>query len=449
MTRDNPLSFPDGFKWGAATAAYQIEGAWDEDGKGESIWDRFCHTSGKIAHGDTGDIACDHFHRWQEDVRFMKELGLKAYRFSISWPRLLPKGSGEANRAGLDFYNHLIDALLNAGIEPFATLYHWDLPQQLQEKGGWPARRMVDAFAEYTDLVTRALGDRVKQWITLNEPYVSAFIGYQEGRHAPGHTDLHEAVAASHHLLLSHGRAVPIIRRNCPGAQVGISLNLHPQVPASPSAADRQAAWQMDGVINRWFLDPLSGRGYPEDMIRAYADPMKFIRAGDLQTIGIPIDFLGVNYYMRGIARSSGIPESENAPRTVFPYDEITDMGWEVYPEGLFRMLGRLHFAYDFPAIYITENGAAFPDRVDPDGQVDDPERLSYLQRHLEMVHRAVSVGIPVQGYFAWSLLDNFEWGYGYSKRFGLIYVDYPTQKRIPKASSRWYQKVIQQNAIG
>lgn len=442
------LVFPKDFIWGAATASYQIEGAWNADGKGESIWDRFSHTPGKVDNGDTGDIACDHYHRWREDVALMKELGLKAYRFSVAWPRLLPEGRGKLNQAGIDFYDHLVDALLEAKIEPYLTLYHWDLPQSLQDEGGWPARIMADAFVEYADVVSRTLGDRVKNWITLNEPWVSAFVGYRYGRHAPGHTDVSEAIAASHHLLLAHGQAVPVIRNNCPDAKVGIVLNLTPQVPASPSVADKKEATWMDGYINRWFLDPLVGRGYPQDMVSGFGNAMEFVKPGDLEIISTPVDFLGVNYYMRNIARAGNVSEIDNAPRTVFRGDEITEMDWEVYPEGIYNVLDRLHLDYSFPAIYITENGAAYKDDISSDGRVDDPARLSYIKRHLEMVKKAILVGVPVKGYFVWSLLDNFEWGFGYSKRFGIVYVDNQTQQRIPKSSAKWYTQVVRENAL-
>jgi len=442
------FQFPKDFVWGAATASYQIEGAWNEDGKGESIWDRFSHTPGKVQDGDTGDAACDHYHRWADDLNLLKELDLKAYRLSISWPRILPAGRGGVNETGIDFYSRMIDRLLELNIEPYITLYHWDLPQKLQDEGGWASRSVVDAFVEYTDVISNALGDRVKNWITLNEPWVSAFIGYREGRHAPGHTDMHEALAASHHLLLAHGLSVPVIRRNSPNANVGITLNLSPQVPASPSVADRVQATWADGYINRWFLDPLVGRGYPQDMVNDYGDAMEFVKTGDMDVMSVPVDFMGVNYYTRNIARSEKISEAENAPCTVICGDEITEMDWEVYPEGLYKTLGRLYFDYDFPAIYITENGAAFIDEVGADGEVDDPARLSYIKRHLEQVHRAVESGIPVKGYFAWSLMDNFEWGFGYSKRFGLIHVNYETQKRTFKSSAKWYRQAIQRNAV-
>lgn len=440
------LIFPEGFLWGAATASYQIEGAWDEDGKGESIWDRFSHTPGKVQDGDTGDVACDHYHRWREDVTLIKSMGLNAYRFSVAWPRIFPAGRGEVNQAGIDFYSRLVDALLEAEIEPWVTLYHWDLPQALQEEGGWAARRVVDAFAEYTDIVTRALGDRVKNWITFNEPWVSAFVGYQDGYHAPGLTDQNAAVAAAHHLLLSHGRAVPVIRANSQDAYVGITLNLTPQVPASPSIPDRRLATWIDGYINRYFLDPLVGRGYPADIAAVYGKSMDVVEPGDLDEIAVPIDFLGVNYYTRNITRDDSV--EANLPVTIQPGDEITEMDWEVYPQGLYNILGRLHFDYGFPAIYITENGAAFVDNISPDGQVDDQQRLSYIKRHLEMIHKAIQIGGPVKGYFAWSLLDNFEWGFGYSKRFGIVYVDYQTQQRTLKSSAKWYRQVILDNGL-
>jgi beta-glucosidase len=441
-------SFPSDFVWGAATAAYQIEGAWDEDGKGESIWDRFSHTSGRIANGDTGDVACDHYHRWRRDVGLMEELGLEAYRFSISWPRVLPEGRGRANLAGLDFYSRLVDALLEASIEPFVTLYHWDLPQALQDKGGWPARQTAEAFVEYADLATRRLGDRVKHWMTLNEPFVAAFLGHLEGLHAPGSSDLGEALASAHHLLLAHGWSAPVVRTNVPRAQVGIALNLGGQTPASASVVDRAAAWQRDGVVNRWFLDPLSARGYPADIVDHYGHAMGFVQPGDMEAIAAPLDFLGVNYYTRTIVRGTDSVEVGDVPGTAPANPERTDMGWEVYPEGLYETLGRLHFDYRFPSLYVTENGAAYSDRIDPDGSVQDPRRIAYLMGHFGAAARAIAAGVPLRGYFVWSLLDNFEWGDGYSKRFGLVYVDYPTQERVLKSSAHWYGRVIAANAV-
>ncbi len=427
--------FPDGFRWGAATASYQIEGAWDQDGKGESIWDRFSHTPGKIEGGDTGDVACDHYHRWREDLALMQELNLDAYRFSISWPRLLPAGRGRVNRAGLDFYSRLVDGLLEAGIEPFVTLYHWDLPQALQDWGGWPARDTAKAFVEYTDLASRALGDRVQHWMTLNEPQVVAVLGYKKGLHAPGLTDTGQALATAHHLLLAHGWAVPVLRANSPGAQVGIAMNLTLMTPASPDEADQAAARQRDGEVNRWFLDPLAGRGYPEDLEEWQSLVLPAIKDGDLKAMATPLDFVGINYYIREIIRS----EAARLRQDTFPAKERTEMGWEVYPDGLFEILTRVHSDYPFANLYVTENGAAFSDRVGPGDAVDDRRRVAYLQGYLDAAARAIEVGVPLRGYFVWSLMDNFEWAHGFSKRFGLIYVDYGTQQRTVKASARWY----------
>jgi beta-glucosidase len=442
------MQFPSEFIWGVATSSYQIEGAWNVDGKGESIWDRFSHTPGNITNNDTGDIACDHYHRWREDVELMSSLGILAYRFSISWPRILPKGTGAINQVGLDHYSALVDALLQAGIEPFVNLYHWELPQVLQDQGGWPARPTAEGFANYAHVVSQHLGDRVRHWITLNEPYISAYVGYLEGRHAPGHRDLDEMVAASHHLLLAHGMAVAAIRANVPGAEVAVVLNLHPVHPASPSDADQDAARIIDGSINRWYLDPLARHGYPEDMLQEYGQAMDFVLEGDLETIATPLDYLGVNYYTRSIARSEKIPEEKNAPRQIPEPKDVTEMDWEIYPAGLFEILERLHREYAFPGLMVTENGAAFADRWSSSGSVEDPERIRYLEAHVREVARALHAGIPVRGYFAWSFLDNFEWAHGYSKRFGLVYVDYQTLKRIPKRSAYWFTEVISSNHL-
>ncbi len=445
---DTSHTFPDDFTWGVATSSYQIEGAWDADGKGESIWDRFSHTPGRIEDGSTGDIACDHYHRYREDVALMKALGVRAYRFSIAWPRILPDGRGTVNQRGLDFYNRLVDALLEAGIAPYVTLYHWDLPQALQDAGGWPARATAEAFVEYAATVTRSLGDRVQHWMTLNEPWVSAVVGYLHGRHAPGHTNLDEMLAASHHLLLAHGLTLPVIRQNAPGSQVGIVLNLTPQVPASRSYADRKAAYRADGFLNRWYLDPLAGRDYPHDMVADFARPMGFVRDNDLKIIAEPIDFLGINYYTRAVVRSQAIPEGQNAPREVVPGEDVTEMGWEVYPEGLYDLLCRVHFDYHFPALFITENGAAFNDEVKQDGTVHDPRRIAYLRAHFRAAARAIRAGVPLKGYFVWSLLDNFEWSYGYTRRFGIVHVDFRTLERTPKASAAYYSQVVAANRV-
>lgn len=433
------FTFPTNFLWGTATSSYQIEGAWQADGKGESIWDRFSHTPGKIADRSNGDVACDHYHRWPEDIALMQALGIRAYRFSLSWPRILPDGRGRVNPAGLDFYSRLVDGLLEAGIAPCVTLYHWDLPQALQDAGGWPDRLLVEAFAGYSDVVSRALGDRVKMWATLNEPWVSAVLGYGWGIHAPGHVSQDEMLAASHHLLLAHGTAVPVIRTNSPEAQVGIVLNLSAVSAASSGRVDRDAATHHDGFINRWYLDPLAGRGYPADMVASFRNPMAFVQPGDLETIAAPVDFVGVNYYSRQVIQGVDSPD----PQTVHPSGEFTAMGWEVYPGGLYETLVRVHFDYKFPALYVTENGAAYDDMLEDDGRVHDPQRISYLSRHFAQAARAIDAGVALRGYFVWSLMDNFEWAEGYAKRFGIVYVDYDSLERTPKSSYHWYRDVI------
>ena len=438
-------AFPKDFVWGAAAASYQIEGAAKEDGRGESIWDRFSHTPGNVENGDTGDIACDHYHRWKDDIELMKRIGLHAYRFSIAWPRIFPSGRGMVNEKGLDFYKSLVDGLLDAGIQPYATLYHWDLPQALQDQGGWPARATVEAFVEYADVVTRALSDRVVSWATLNEPMVSAYVGYLIGRHAPGHQDMDEMLAASHHLLLAHGLVVPVIRANASKSKIGIVLNLQMHVPASPSPADRMAAWTGDGVQNRWYLDPISGRGYPEDVLKYFGKPMKVIQEGDLEKIQTRIDFLGINHYFRTIQRHPEVPENENDPISVHVGGDKTEMDWEIYPQGMFDILMRVHADYQFPEYYITENGMAAKDLVE-DSKVNDPRRVAYHRDYLTWARKAMEIGVPLKGYFAWSLMDNFEWGFGYAKRFGLIYVDYKSQKRILKDSALFYRDVIKTN---
>lgn len=440
---DKPKAFSKDFLWGAATSAYQIEGAWNADGKGESIIDRFTHTSGLIKNNDNGDVASDHYHLYQEDVSLMKQIGLNAYRFSIAWSRLLPAGMGQVNPAGLDFYDRLVDALLEAGIQPFPTIYCWDLPQALQDKGGWTKRSIIDAFIEYVDLISRRLGDRVKAWTTLNEPWAIAFQGYANGLLAPGHKNFKEALLASHYLLLSHARAIPVLRQNSPGSQVGLVLNFVPFYPASPSIYDRRTAWNADGYFTRWYLDPIAGRGYPLDVIKQDNLDMGFVQGGDLDEVAAPIDFMGVNYYTRAILRSSAVPERDNLPITLQAGEEKTDMGWEVYPHGLFEVLCRLHFESRFPAYYVTENGIAIPDQVTADDQVHDPARISYLERHFTQAAHAIEAGIPLRGYFVWSLMDNFEWLEGFSKRFGLIYIDYATRKRTLKDSAAWYRDWI------
>ncbi len=448
--------FPANFIWGAATSSYQIEGAWQEDGKGESIWDRFTHTPGKIIDGSNGDVACDHYHRWQEDVALMQELGLHAYRFSIAWPRILPQGTGAVNQQGIDFYSRLVDGLLAAGITPFATLYHWDLPQALQDRGGWPKRATAEAFVEYTDVITRALGDRVKHWITINEPWCVSFLSHQIGEHAPGWHDWYAGLTASHHVLLAHGWATPVIRRNSPGAEVGITLNFTTATTATPTPENLAAVRMYDGYFNRWFLDPVYGRRYPADMVEAYlragflpANEMDFVVDGDMEAIAAHTDFLGVNYYTRAVLKA----DAQGRP---FPADdpehatlERTDMGWEIYPQGLYDLLCRLHFEYRIPKLYITENGASFADGPSAEGKVYDTRRIDYLRTHFIKAHEAMAAGVPLAGYFVWSLMDNFEWAKGYTERFGSVWVDYTTQQRIFKESAQWYKQVIAENAVG
>jgi len=434
-------SFPPDFVWGAATASYQIEGAAKEDGRGESVWDRFCATPGKVRNADSGAIACDFYHRYRDDIALMRELGLDAFRFSIAWPRILPEGRGKVNQKGLDFYDRLVDELLASGIAPFVTLFHWDTPQVLEDAGGWPSRDIVGAFEEYVETVAGRLGDRVGHWITHNEPWVVSWVGHGWGHHAPGRTSDADALATAHHLLLSHGRAVEVLRRLAPSSQVGITLNLDHPYPRSQEPEDVRAARWVDGLHNRWFLDPLFRGSYPDDMAEAWGESMPEIRDDDLESIAAPIDFLGVNNYTSPLVAAD---EDGGRSRIVRRLDaDRTDMGWEVVPDGLRDLLVRLHQDYQPPAIYVTENGAAFPDVRGHDGSVHDPERQSYLEGYLDAAAGALAEDVPLRGYFAWSLLDNFEWAWGYWKRFGLIYVDYATLDRIPKGSFYWYRDFI------
>jgi beta-glucosidase len=435
--------FPEGFIFGAATSSYQIEGAWQQDWKGESIWDRFSHTPGMVARDENGDVAADHYNLWQEDIKLMKEIGIRSYRFSISWPRIFPEGRGRVAQAGLDFYSKLVDGLLEADISPMVTLYHWDLPQALQDEGGWTNRNVVGAFQDYAEIVSRTLGDRVNLWATFNEPFVSAWVGYYDGRHAPGHRSLEEMLAASHHLLLSHGESVPVIRANAPDAEVGIVLNIHWKMAASDSYHDRKATYIDDGKLTRWYIEPLAARGYPADMVDYFGREMDMILPGDMEAIAEPIDFLGINYYTRDLVRSDEVSEEENSPITVIPNEEHTEMAWEVYPPGLYDVLTRVHYQYRFPKLYITENGAAFPDVKNPDGSIHDDRRLNYIQEHFKSAAKAIEHGVPLAGYYIWSLMDNFEWAHGYDKRFGLIHVDFETLDRALKDSALWYQKFL------
>lgn len=451
------LKFPQGFAWGAATAAYQIEGAWDADGKGESIWDRFSSNPAHIEDGQPGTVTCDHYHRYQDDVALMGQLGIPHYRMSLSWPRIVPEGTGRVNQKGLDFYKRLVDSLLAQGITPWITLYHWDLPQALQDQGGWANRATVDAYTAYADTVTRALGDRVKNWMTHNEPWVHAFCGHQFGAHAPGLRDLKTTLAAAHHILLSHGRAVPVIRANVPGAKAGIVHNLEWIEPASDREEDMAAAQRHDGAFNRWFLDATLKGAYPGDLVAWYGpELMPDVRPGDLEAMAVDTDFLGVNYYTRRLMAHD--PAGRGTEGRTFlaarqVYRPFVPRGhfdeWEVNPEGLYRLLVRLKKDYGDRPIYITENGTSLPDTaVGPDGQVHDGTRVRYLARHTAAVHEAIREGIDVRGYFVWSFLDNYEWGFGFNKRFGIVQVDYPTQRRTVKDSGHWYAKTIRANGF-
>jgi beta-glucosidase len=433
--------FPHNFIWGAATAAYQIEGAWNEDGKGESIWDRFSHTPGKISDGETGDVACDHYHRWQEDVDLMRSLGLKGYRFSVAWPRVLPSGRGRINPQGLDFYDRLVDRLCAANIEPFLTLYHWDLPQALQDEGGWANRITSHAFADYAALMVKRLGDRVKNWTTFNEPSVVAFNGHLTGDHAPGLKDPRTTFQVAHHLMFAHGLATQAIRAANPGVNVGIVLNLWPADPATDTPEDiaaAEAAWNRSETL---FLDPIFKGHYPTAAYELVGENMPVIKDGDMALIAQQLDFVGINYYSRNLVGASG---SVNP----VPGSEYTEMGWEVCAPAMRRMLVKINREYTLPPIYITENGSSFHDEVSADGKIHDPRRLDYLRQHFIQTRLAMQDGVDVRGYFVWSLMDNFEWGHGNTKRFGMIRVDYETQKRIVKDSGEWYAEVIRTNQV-
>jgi beta-glucosidase len=446
--------FPPGFLFGAATAAYQVEGAADEDGRGPSMWDTFCQVPGAITHGDTGAIACDHYHRADADLDLIAGLGLNAYRFSIAWPRILPDGNGTVNQKGLDFYRRLVDGLHARGVEPVATLYHWDLPQPLQDAGGWVNRDTVAHFCDYAQVVLDCLGDAIALWVTMNEPFCSAMVGHLEGRHAPGVADLGSALTSAHHLLLAHGQAVDIVRRGAPGARVGISHLLSDISAASEAEADRAAARRLDGYENRWFLDPVVRGSYPADMLDWYGRqvPIDFIRDGDMQLAASPADFLGVNFYeTKTIAHDPAEPyhQARELPvASLAPPGGMTAGGLDARPAGLGRMLRRVGEHTSLP-LYLTENGAAYHDYVNPEGEVDDLERVAYLSDHFGEVLAAIEAGVDVRGYLVWSLLDNFEWADGYSRRFGLVHVDFGTQARTPKASASWYRRLIAAQSAG
>ena len=445
--------FPKNFVFGAATAAYQIEGGVEQGGRAPSIWDTFSHRRGKTRRGHNGDVACDHYERYPEDVELMRALGLDAYRFSISWPRVVPQGRGKSNEKGLDFYSRLVDALLEAGITPYATLFHWDLPQALQERyGGFADRRAVDDYADYVQAVVNRLGDRVKHWITFNEPWVFAVLGHLLGTHAPGRHNPRAAFRTVHHQLLAHGRAVQRIRALDGEAQVGITLNLMPIYPRTERPRDLRAAGMADQFVNRLLLDPLFRAVYPERLWKRAFPFRPKIYDGDMELIAEPVDFLGVNTYTRALTRRSLLTpplffdmSGRRTPEHAYTRDGVqyTSMGWEVFPEGLYELLTRLRDEYNNPAVYITENGAAFDDRLGDDDRVRDPQRTAYLSDHLEQAARALDDGCNLRGYFLWSLLDNFEWAEGYDKRFGIVYVDYRSQRRIVKDSGYWYRDFI------
>jgi beta-glucosidase len=458
LATDSDLRFPAGFWWGAATAAYQVEGAVADGGRTPSIWDTFAATPGKVEGGHTGARAAEHYRRYRDDVRLMAELGLSAYRFSISWPRVQPHGRAGVNAPGLDFYDRLVDELLAEGINPAATLYHWDLPQALEDAGGWAHRDIADRFATYAAIVAGRLGDRVRLWNTLNEPWCSAFLGYGCGAHAPGRADYRDALAATHHLLLAHGRAVEVLRATSPGAQIGIAVNAGAVRPVSDRPSDVDAARRIDGLLNRIFLDPLLRGCYPEDVqadTAAWTD-WSFVRDDDLAVISEPIDALGVNYYQPDLVGAA--PADRPGPEAPYPTGgrvafhqapgPVTDMGWAVDPDGLREVLVRITTDYGPVPLFVTENGAAFPDGVAADGAVHDADRIDYLHRHLVAAHEALAAGVDLRGYFVWSLLDNFEWAHGYGKRFGLVHVDYDTQARTLKDSARWYRDVIAVGAV-
>jgi beta-glucosidase len=440
------MKFPAEFVWGAATAAYQIEGATEADGRGESIWDRFCRTPGNVANGDTGDRACEHYYRWREDLEVMTSLGLQGYRFSISWPRIQPDGRGPANQKGIDFYRRLVEGLLERGIQPLATLYHWDLPQALEDEGGWTSREVAERFEVYAELVFDGLGDLVENWVTHNEPWVTAFLGYGYGTKAPGVQDWRAALTSAHHVLLSHGKALAVFREGRRSGRIGITLDL------TQVYGDAEAALRLDGNRNRWFLDPVLRGGYPADMVDLYEErlgPLEFVQPGDLEEIGAPIDFLGVNFYQPAVVR---LREHEGpvGVQELPPDGPTTAMGWRVDSPALTELLLRLKRDYGELPLLITENGASFDDPpVNGDGVVEDPERVEYLRDHVAAVERAIGAGVDVRGYYVWSLLDNFEWEHGYASRFGIVGVDFESQRRTPKRSALWYRDLITEHRNG
>jgi beta-glucosidase len=431
-----PHRFPERFVWGVATSAFQIEGAASADGKGPSNWDSFCRVPGAIADASNGDVACDHYHRWPADLDLVASLGVDAYRFSVSWPRVRPDGQSTWNEAGLDFYERLVDGLLQRGVAPYLTLHHWDLPQALQDAGGWAHRDTVHRFVEYAQGVHTRLGDRVASITTHNEPWVMAMLGYETGVFAPGLKDRRAAMQAAHHLLLSHGLALQALRADGCKSPLGIVLNLSPVQPASNDPADIAQAHFEDGRLLRWYMDPLFRASYPYDITDFLGADAPQVQPGDLQHIAQPLDFLGINYYSRSVASAKGNWDATQSGR------ELTDMGWEIYPEGLTELLLRLHRDYRVPPLFVTENGGAFQDHV-ADGRVHDAARTAYIAAHIAAVGDALAQGVPMAGYMVWSLLDNFEWASGYAKRFGIVHVDYATQRRTLKDSALWYRDFL------
>jgi beta-glucosidase len=443
MTMIKRTDFASDFLWGVSTSSYQIEGAAAEDGRVPSIWDTFSATPGKIRDGSTGAVACDHYHRWEEDLDLAQSMGLNAYRFSIAWPRIFNGVDAEPIAKGLEFYSKLVDGMLARGLQPWCTLYHWDLPQYLQDQGGWNNRATIDAYLRYVDVMTRHLGGRVKHWITHNEPWCTAMHGNWDGMHAPGNKSLPLALQVCHNVLVSHGRAVPLIRANVPDAQVGIALSLHPIKAGSDKPEDIAAVSRHDALRNRWFLDVLYGRGYPAEALALVGADAPVVEPGDVDAIAAPCDFLGVNYYFPEVV----VDAPDQYPlrtRLIHPQDrQRTDFGWEVSPEGMVELLQRV--AHDYPTgdLYVTENGSSYDDHLTAEGTVIDTARRDYLIRHLSAMREAIAAGSKIKGYFAWSLLDNFEWAEGYLRRFGLTYIDYPTQRRIVKQSGQWYSAFV------
>jgi beta-glucosidase len=450
------IQFPKNFFWGTATAAYQIEGAWKEDGKGESIWDRFAHTPGKIKNGDMGDVACDSYHRWREDIALMRAMNLNSYRFSVSWPRVQPSGSGPANSKGIDHYSRLVDALLEARIRPFVTLYHWDLPQALEDAGGWPNRDTASRFADYAELVARAVGDRVSDWIMFNEPDAFCDLGYLEGTHAPGHNSLFDFLRASHTVNLAQGAGFRALKALRPSARVGSALSMSACEPATTSEEDKLATERAHAITNLWFLEPALKGQYP-GALAFLPETAMGIKSGDLEKMRAPLDFVGINLYYRTLASASSAIERLSHPQQwLFPVKMVsgeqgpkTDIGWEIWPQALYDVVTRISRDYNRPQIEITESGCAYNDTPDASGAIHDARRIEYHRKYLQALSKAIVDGADVRGYHAWTLLDNFEWAEGFSQRFGLAYVDFKTQQRAIKDSGRWYAKVAAENRVG